>query len=232
MLPFGGDGSLKYYLGLWEKNIMKAGRRKLSHIVYLLPVILITFLPFCANATTIDFYTDGTIQSGNSYDKVKIWNTATVDMTGGSAESVWTYDSSCFNIQNGNVSLVVSSQNTSTIKIYGGSIGSLQLVDYSVVHIFGGSISGSLGVMVDTAIAHIYATNFTVAPKNGYPSNGWLITGNWDDATNTPFTIWSRNNTLPMPGTAGSQVILHIVPEPITLSFLLIGLVGIKKNRG
>jgi hypothetical protein len=192
------------------------------------------FLPLCANATVVDFndHQVGTIQTGNNYDQVTLHDSANVTMTGGNAESIWTYDSSSFDIQNGSISLVISAQNTSIITISGGSVGSLQLTGHSIAYISGGDIIGSLGIMENTAITHIYATNFNVAPKNGYPSNGWLITGNWDDVSNTPFTIWSRNNVLPMPGTVGSQVILHIVPEPITLSFLLLGLMGLRKFRG
>ncbi|HBG26351.1 MAG: hypothetical protein A2Y10_20060 [Planctomycetes bacterium GWF2_41_51] len=200
-------------------------------------IVSLAFLPLCTNATpiAIDIYNDTTISSGE-YGRVNIYDTppdqTTVSLLGGIAESVWTYDSSSFNMQDGNVSWVISAQNTSNITISGGSVGSLQLIGHSIAYIFGGNISGSLGIMENTAIAHIYATNFNVAPKNGNPMNGWLITGNWDDATNSPFTIWSRNNTLPMPGTAGSQVVLHIVPEPVTLSFLLLGLMGLGKFRG
>jgi len=198
---------------------------------------VLCLLPLCANATIdVNIYSDTTISSGD-YGAVNIYDTppdqTTVTMTGGTAESVWTYNSSIFNImQNGNVSWVISAQDTSNITMSSGSIGSLQLTGYSIAYISGGSISGSLGIMEDTAIAHIYATNFNVAPKYGNPGNGWLITGNWDDATHSPFTIWSRNNTLPMPGTTGSQVIFHIVPEPVTLSFLLLGIMGLKNFRG
>jgi hypothetical protein len=200
-------------------------------------VLVLLALPFFAYATPIDvsIYNDTIISSGE-YGKINIYdstpNQTTVSMTGGISQSIWTYDSSSFNMQNGNVSWVISAQNTSSITISGGSIGSLQLVDNSIAHISGGNISGSLGVMVNTAIAHIYATNFNVVPKDGHPENGWIISGNWDDETNSSFTIWSRNNTLPMPGTSGSQVILHIVPEPFAISFMLLGTLYIRKPRG
>jgi hypothetical protein len=193
---------------------------------------ILILLPVCAQATVIDFndHQTGTIQTGDNYDQVTLHDFAVVNMTDGNAQSVWSYDSSAFNMQNGNVSLVISIQNTSNVTISGGSVGSLQLLDYGIAYLSGGDITGSLGTFSSTAIVHIYATNFTVAPKNGNPMNGWLITGNWDDDNNSPFAIWYRTNNTPVPGSPDSQIILYTIPEPATVFLLGLGIALVQKK--
>lgn len=199
-------------------------RKRLLKFVFAVLVLL----PVCANATTIkDFDANDAIQSGDSYDHVNIWNTAIVSMTGGSANSVWTYNSSVFQMENGNVPSVISAQNTSTIFISGGLIGSLQFLDYSVVYISGGNITGSLGIFGSMSTVHIYGKNFNCVPHHG---GGWLITGNWNDVNNSPFSIWYRATySAPMPGSSGSPIILHI-PEPATVFLLGLGIALSRKK--
>jgi hypothetical protein len=96
------------------------GRRKLSHIGYWLPAILFTFLPLCVNATTIDFYTDGTIQSGDYYNFVTLHDFATVTMTGGIVNGVRAFDTSVFNFQSGTIGTVFQFYGSSTANISGG----------------------------------------------------------------------------------------------------------------
>ncbi|PKL42467.1 MAG: hypothetical protein CVV39_08885 [Planctomycetes bacterium HGW-Planctomycetes-1] len=197
-------------------------------------VLAFLFWVSCANATPIDvnIYSDTTISSGE-YGTVNIYDTppdqTTVTMTGGTAESVWAYNSSIFNMQNGNVSFVVSVFDNSTAVISGGSIQYLQLSYSGVASLSGGSINGSLSTG-GMATVHFYGKNFNCIPHAG---GGWLITGNWDDAISSPFTVWYRAGySEPIPGSFDSPITLHIVPEPITLSFLLIGILGIRKFRG
>ncbi|OHB53185.1 MAG: hypothetical protein A2Y12_06785 [Planctomycetes bacterium GWF2_42_9] len=200
---------------------MKVGRRRLSHVSHWLPAILITFLTLCANATTIDFYTDGIIQSGDCYDQVNVWNTAAINMTGGIAQSVWTYDSSTFNVQNGSVSLVVSLQNTSIVTILGGEIASLQLLDNSIAYLYGGNITETLAT-AGMATVHIYGKNFNFIPK--YSNGPGWITGNWSDGSF--FSIYYRNYE-PFPGT---HLFLHEIPEPCTLGLVSLGFFTMRRN--
>jgi hypothetical protein len=199
------------------------GKWKLLKFVF----AVLFLLPVCANATPIDvnIYGNTTISSGD-YGAVNIYDTppdqTTVIMTGGTAESIWAYNSSIFNImQNGNVPWVVSAQDTSTILISGGSISSVQLVDSSIAHISGGSITGSL-TTVGAATVHIYGKNFnfTLRYSNG---PGW-ITGNWSDGSS--FSIYYRNYE-PFPGT---HLFLHEIPEPCTLGLVGLGFFILRRN--
>lgn len=179
------------------------------------------------NATLVDLdiYSDTTIESGD-YGTINIYDTppdqTIVTMKGGSSESIWSYNSSIFQMQNGNVSWVISAHNESSVVMSGGSTKFLELFNTSVAHISGGEIMAYFGIW-DSATVHIYGKNFTVTPAA--ISNHWIIEGLWAD--NTPFSIYFRPHTsawYPPPGVAGSNVHLHIIPEPATLGLFGVGI--------
>jgi hypothetical protein len=167
-------------------------------------------------ATNIDFNSVnplGTIQTGDSYDRVTLHDSAIVTMTGGTAYYVGASDSSTFYMQGGNISAWLFSGKTSTVTISGGSVKTLHVYNSSVTNISGGNVFDIWDT--DTPIVNIYGKNFYSTFHLG---EGWLITGNWNDAINSSFSIWYRaDSSVPPPGSLGSHIVLHTIPEPATL---------------
>jgi hypothetical protein len=178
-------------------------------------------------ATQTDFYNDGTIQSGDVYDTVDIWDNVTVSMSGGTANVIESRNSSTFIFQSGSLSGWISGFNTSNITMSGGSVVNVQLFSSSTINIMGGNIDGSLGLFGSETIANIYGKNFTSIPNH---SGGWTITGNWGDSANSPFSIWYRGNFPLEPGTAGSHIVFYTIPEPATAFLFGFGLMLARKK--
>jgi hypothetical protein len=186
------------------------------------------FLPLCANATNIDFNSvnpTGTIQTGDNYNFVTLHDSAIVAMTGGDAQAVWSYDSSTFQMQSGTVSGGIYVWNSSNLTMSGGLIQTLELHG-GVAHISGGNISGgSLGIFDSTSMVHIYGKYFDF----NFHINGWSITGNWTD--NSQFEIFYRGGSPSLPpGSAGSQIVLHTIPEPMIALLLGLGTMMARKK--
>jgi hypothetical protein len=91
-------------------------------------------------ATNIDFYSDGVIQDGDEYWNVGVYDTppnhTTVDMTGGSVDSLATFDESTFNISGGIVNTLYAAE-SSTVNAFGGTIGSLEAWGIGSVNVWG-----------------------------------------------------------------------------------------------
>ena len=170
-------------------------RKKIPEIV-----ILLLFMPVLCQATTIEFYTDGTIEDGDIYTGVDVYDNAVVDMTGGLIEAcLWLWD-------------------TSTVNIYGGMLGDygdIILSDFSSLHLHHLDVTEWHRIWTegDNAKIHVYGYGFEYVQ---YYSN-WLLSGYWADES--MFTLYLRG-----PFTRPNTV-LHVIPEPAT--FLLVGLGGL-----
>ncbi len=212
------------------------GRRKLSHIGYWLPAILFTFLPLCVNATTIDFYTDGTIQSGDYYNFVTLHDFATVTMTGGIVNGVRAFDTSVFNFQSGTIGTVFQFYGSSTANISGGAIngGVISMYDNSVLNISGGTIHGASmgnstilnlsggnlsGYFYVKNIANIYGRDLTLVQQN----DNYLASGHWADGTSFQFTLARAIGY-------GTQIVFHEIPEPTMMLLLGLGAILTRKR--
>ena len=89
-----------------------------------------------------DIYSDALIKEGDDYWTVRIFDSppvhTTVDMTGGWANVIQTYDASTFNMSGGITE--VSAHDVSTINMGGGKIYTLQAAESSTANVFGGHV--------------------------------------------------------------------------------------------
>ncbi len=115
-----------------------------TQILLLVPVIVAMSACNLQAAIDWDFYDDGIIQEGDEYANVRLFDTlpdhTTVDMTGGSAYNILTYDFSTLNVSGGQTE--VFAYNQSTINVSGGTVYTLDALDFSNVNVFGGSVRG------------------------------------------------------------------------------------------
>jgi hypothetical protein len=111
-----------------------------------------------------DFYDDGTIQEGDEYANVRLFDTppdhTTVDMTGGSAYNILTYDSSTLNVSGGQTE--VFAYNQSTINVNGGTIYTLEGYDSTNVNIYEGSTNHVNANNTSTINIFYYAELYTL----------------------------------------------------------------------
>jgi hypothetical protein len=180
------------------------GAEKMKKGVFVATIAILLSLSLQANATTIDVNSgEFTIENGDVYDTVNVWNDATVTMTGG-----WV----------GNL----DSYNTSTVSVNEGVI-------HFALHTYGSSVVDLLYVETDDpppnfdfiissyddSTVNIYGYDFLLIPSSG----SYFLEGYWQSGKQ--FRIFLRE-----PGT-DSHVILHEVPEPsqiYLLSFVFLSL--------
>ncbi len=188
-----------------------------------LPVVVIILNLMGLSYAAMDWnITEGTeiIQEGDEYNQVNIYNDAEVDMSGGTVVGIDTYNSSTLTLHDGSVgSWGLYAYNSSIVNIYGWTNGiHIVAIDSSTVNLFQGNTNGSMNPYGSSTV-HIYGTDFDFSVNI---SSGTL-TGKWADETD--FSLFFRGETeLP------SQVILHEVPEPASITFLGLGFLGIRKG--
>lgn len=108
---------------------------KLSKKGVLVFFAILLLLPVCANA--MDFYNDGWITDGNNFDTVNIWDSAVVNMTGGSVlDGMYVYNAATLNITGGSVSPGgLNAYDQSTVNISGGLVHGLGVIDHATANI-------------------------------------------------------------------------------------------------
>jgi hypothetical protein len=199
--------------------------------ISILLAFLVTFpFSFCAQAIDIDFHDNGTITDGNVFGTVNIWDNANVIMTGGTAEYVYSYNTSTFRYQDGDVSEWIQVNDESTLIMSGGSVtASIGVLDSGVAYISGGNFNGIYSGAVgcdSSAKIYIYGQNFQMLPANDDHSSVFLK-GNWLNGPS--FDIYLRYLPQPYEQALGTNIFL--VPEPATVSLLLFGILGARKLR-
>jgi len=111
-----------------------------KEILIILAVVLFAGSGLYAVPVDKIFTSDGVIIEGDKYARVSIYDTpphrTTVGMFGGSAYTIFAYDSSILNKTGGTTE--VYSYNKSTINVGGGTIYTLNSYDSSNINIFGG----------------------------------------------------------------------------------------------
>jgi hypothetical protein len=171
--------------------------------------IMLALASVClAEWPSIDFYTDGVIQDGNTFSVVRTFDDATIDMTGGIIGSrLEFYDTSIFNA-------------------YGGELGDgvrFTLFDSSILNLH----------KIDTFVAYGWPTNLIEAwgPSceinfygYGFGFEGDLLHGYWADGSSFAFSIRGNEETQ-------AALEFHEIPEPATISFITVALLIIRKNR-
>ena len=167
-------------------------------------IFAILLLPICANATVVDvnFYSDATIEDGDVYGTVNIYDTppdqTTVTMTGGIVESeINLYDTSVLNISGGYLS---------------GSMTFINLNGANSLNLSGGDFSSTWIYSENSCVISFYGQNLTLTP---YYSTHTLIEGYWEDGTLFSIVLGRTDHT-------SDKIVLHEIPEPCT--FGLIGL--------
>jgi len=192
--------------------------------IILLILALLALAPGLCYATIIDFYTDGTIEDGDDYERVNVFADASVSVTGGEIRNFYSYESSWVNMASGDMSWLYLFD-TSEVDISGGVVGrSLTLSDSSTVNLVGGQITDYVAIF-DSATLNVYGYGFDFARDGGMSESGWL-SGYWVDGTG--FAMYLRNLPEPFPGI---QVGLHVIPEPSTVLLFVLGGVLLKKRH-
>ena len=177
----------------------------------MLVAVVMLLLASQVQAIDVDFYSDTTIEDGDVYDIVSVYDTppdfTTVDMFGGSVASLRTYDSSKANIYGGQILIDPQSRDSSTINIYSGVVICVSMIvwDSSTLNIYGGDLNVSDSpYFSESSTVNIYGYDFNY--------DGWSLTGFLQDGSSFIFTELSPSN----------YAHINLIPEPAT--FLLFGL--------
>lgn len=205
----------------------------------------------------IDFYSDGAIGEGDVYGNVGVWGTATVDMTGGYAFDLTTYDFSTVSISGGEIGpQSLSATGNSTVNVAGGLVfGDLNAKYSSKVNISGGAVSGTLTCSDSSSVEiiggytdNIWARDGSTLDVKGGAINGYLH-ASMDSIVNIyGLDLYARDSggawgaglvmgrwsdgtefTIPLLGDTYSHITL--VPEPCTASVLGVGILWLIRKR-
>jgi len=137
----------------------------------LFTILVVTVLLGAANVPAYpnwDIYNDTDIYDGN-YGLINIYDTppdhTTVNMYGGSADFISTYDASTFNVMGG--SSDIEALDFSVINVSGGDIGYIKAWSYATVNFFDNDGSTSLGA---EDFANIYVKGGNIGNLHAHQS--------------------------------------------------------------
>ena len=184
------------------------GRRKSFSIL-----LAVLFFSVCANAAYIDIYEDTVINNNLAEDSiVRVYNSAHI--------IVQSTDYVSFNLYG-----------TSVATVYGGN-ASYKAYDSSVLNLYGGDFetrNPSVGYYDNLSKIYVYGENFQIHPASDDHTSVFLE-GNWLGNGST-FNIYFRGLPQSFEQSLGANI--FCVPEPMTISLILLGFFGVrKKYRG
>ena len=179
-----------------------------------------------ARAVDVDFYSDATLEIGDVYNVVSVYDTppdhTTIDMFGGSINKLRIYDSSTVNVYGGEILWSIESYNGSTVNVYGGEIlWSVISRDSSAVNIYGGIINFESLFVINSSTLNIYGGDLLVGNSPGFSESSTVniygygfeyearsLTGLLSDGSSFIFRELFSDEYLHMN--------LIVVPEPIS----------------
>ena len=181
-----------------------------TKIILIWVVVFLSFFS-CIHAADLEFHGNeyGIIDRPQDWYDVNLYDSATVDMIGGSVASLNAFNSSLFNISDGSITVWLLSSDLSTVNITGGSIRSLTTGGSSTANIYGGEWDRPENYIAafGQSVVNIYGYDFSYS--YGRLSGFWL--------SGIQFDLWLRGpDTYP-------RVVLHEIPEPYSILLLSMG---------
>ena len=205
-----------------------------------------------------DIYSDAVIEEGDEYWNVGVYDTppdhTTVDMTGGTVDSLSAFHESIVNVSGGSLNTLLSF-NSSTVNAFGGTIDLLGAWDTGTVNVWGDAyvdvldtresgISTISGGTVDRAgvlefgtinlsgglvSRALWAGDSGIVNVYGYDLNKMDSGGGY--GYGFVHGKWQNGTTFNIDfGSAETFSHIVLVPEPSTVALLLAGLVFLKRH--
>jgi len=225
----------------------------------MLVAVVMLLLTFEVQAIDVDFYSDATIQDGDLYDLVRLYDTppdhTTVDMTGGFVHNLWSYDSSIINMTDGEI-LTLETRSTSNANISGGNVRSVFTWDHTTTNLYNGGSVFSLGAGVSGTInmmggntEYLRAGDFSIVNLFGGTVNIYLnawdsaivniygygfdydpISGNWNGGQLMGFWLDDTPFIIDLAG-SGTYSHINLIPEPGSLILCALGALLVRRKK-
>jgi len=217
----------------------------------------VVLLAVCSTVQAVnkDFYSSGQILPGESWDIVNIYNDDTVvDMLGGSADYISTFDASSLNVVDGYAQ--VGAFDYSSINISGGILSGAEASNYATVDFNGDATSAFLGASqfgvanmtggtldrisaVDSGIVNLFAGNVlerlwasdsSVINIYGYDLMKSDSGGTYGYGVVTGFLTDDTYISVDLSNPEAYEHI-NLIPEPCTLALVAMGLLLLRRKR-
>jgi hypothetical protein len=137
---------------------------------------------------------------------------------GNSYTEIWMYNDATATMFGGDV-YKLEAFDASTFDMLGGVMDLLGISNNSIAFIRGGNLD-ALGAG-DNSIANLYAYDVVHHTTGGHFDCGWVEGKYYLDGTSFNFDLWGQN----------TYQHINIVPEPATLFFLALGILGIRRQN-
>ncbi|MHC4500395.1 MAG: hypothetical protein ACYS21_14930, partial [Planctomycetota bacterium] len=223
--------------------------------IYVIMLGVVLLAACTAQAVNKDFYSSGQILPGESWDLVNIYNDGTVvDMLGGSADYISTFERSTLNVVAGYAE--VGAFDYSTINISGADLSGAHAWNYGTLNFYATGQSSGLGAgefgtanmyggtveqlgASDSGVLNLYAglvtdclgaSGTSIVNIYGYDFDYHPTGGAYDGGQLTGFWLSGSPFTLDL---YGAETYSHInqIPEPSGLVILALGAVLMRRSR-